>query len=170
MKGVIVQASARSEGHTSKLVNFVKKETGFDVIDLKKFTIESFDYDVANQTDDFIPLIKRIADDYEQIIFATPIYWYTMSGVLKNFLDRITDCLKLEKETGRKLRGKKLSVISCSSGNEIKDGFHMPFIETANYLGMSYHDDVHGWIENEEIPEMVLNNLNRFVSSIENSN
>ncbi|MCP4458779.1 MAG: NAD(P)H-dependent oxidoreductase [Cytophagales bacterium] len=38
---------------------------------------------------------------------ATPVYWYSMSGIMKVFLDRIYDVLTIEKELGRKLHGKK---------------------------------------------------------------
>jgi len=49
---------------------------------------------------------------------------------MKTFFDRITDCLKIEKETGRKLRGKAMTMVSCRSDDEIKEGFAMPFRES----------------------------------------
>ena len=52
---------------------------------------------------------------YEQIIFATPIYWYAMSAQLKTFFDRMTDLLTIHKPLGRQLRkGKKMFLIACS--------------------------------------------------------
>ena len=89
-----------------------------------------------------------------------------MSGTMKIFFDRISDCLKTEKETGRKLRGKEMAVLSCGSDKELKNGFHMPFIETANYLGMKYVGEVHCWLEDNEIPEDVKQQLNRFTSIV----
>ena len=56
--------------------------------------------------------MKTIISKYDTIIFATPVYWYSMSGILKVFIDRITDLLTIEKELGRKLRGKKMAVVS----------------------------------------------------------
>jgi multimeric flavodoxin WrbA len=61
-----------------------------------------------------------------------------MSGTTKKFIDRLTDCLMTEKETGRKLRGKAMAVVSCGSDSDLKTGFSMPFVETAKYLGMTY--------------------------------
>ncbi|WP_142784740.1 flavodoxin family protein [Changchengzhania lutea] len=163
-KGVIVQASSRSNGNTSLIVSFVNEELGFDIIDLNKKTIGHFDYEFNNQNDDFNSLFKHIVSNYEIIIFATPIYWYTMSGILKVFLDRISDFLKIEKEFGRLLRGKKMSVISCGSDHEIFDGFTMPFVQSANYLGMDYLGHVHTWLENDEIPNKVNLEIKKFVA------
>lgn len=56
---------------------------------------------------DYLNLMKQILDKYETLILATPVYWYSMSGIMKVFFDRLTDLLTIEKEFGRKLRGKK---------------------------------------------------------------
>ncbi len=162
-KGVILQGSSRSDGNTNTIALFVKEKTGFDIIDLKSKNIGAFDYDFKNRNDDFIPLMRDIVDNYDTIIFATPVYWYTMSGILKNFMDRITDCLKAEKEIGNKLRGKKMALISCGSDCEIKKGFTMPFIETANYLNMQYLGDIHTWIEDGIITKKLKKELDVFI-------
>ena len=145
---------------------YLSDKTSYQIIDLKSKLIETFDYEFKNSNDDFLPLIKDIVNNYEIIIFATPVYWYTMTGTMKIFFDRISDCLKIEKETGRKLRGKEMAVLSCGSDKELKNGFHMPFIETANYLGMKYVGDVHCWLEDNEIPSDVKQLLNKFTSMV----
>ena len=110
-KGVIILGSSRSKGNTYTIVSQLQEQTGFDVIDLKAYNINHFDYDLKNE-DDFNALFKKITATYEIFVFATPIYWYTMSGLLKVFLDRISDFLFEEKEIGRRLRGKKMGVVS----------------------------------------------------------
>ncbi len=162
-KGVIIQGSSRSEGNTNIISKYIQEKTGFDIIDLKSKEISSFDYDFNNQGDDFIPLMKEIVDNYDVLIFATPVYWYSMSGIMKNFFDRISDCLKTEKDTGRKLRGKSMAMISCGSDSELKEGFEMPFRESANYLGMHYIGNIHTWFENELISETLKIELNTFI-------
>ncbi|WP_108868049.1 flavodoxin family protein [Aquimarina aquimarini] len=162
-KGVILQGSSRSSGNTNVIALFIQEKTGFDIIDLKPKNIGPFDYDLKNKDDDFIPLFKEIVDKYDTLIFATPVYWYTMSGIMKNFMDRITDCLKTEKEIGRKLRGKKMGLISCGSDSELKEGFTMPFVESANYLGMSYLGDIHTWLENGVITSSLQHELHIFI-------
>lgn len=165
MEILIIQGSARKNGNTNKIVNYIQEKMECDFIDLKGYSISNYDYDSRNKDDDFLPLMREVVE-YDLIIFATPIYWYSMSAIMKMFFDRITDCLKIEKETGRKLRGKAMAMVSCGSDEEIKEGFEMPFKESANYLGMTYKGSVHTWIEEEEIPKEVKQNLDRFIAKL----
>lgn len=165
-KGIIILGSSNSNGETKKIASFVAEKTDYPIVDLKTKNVAEFDYEFKNRNDDFHPLITEIVNNYEIIIFATPVYWYSMSGIMKTFFDRISDCLKIEKETGRKLRGMEMAVISCGSDRKLKDGFHMPFIETAKYLGMKYNSDVHCWVDNEVIPITVKDELDVFIKSI----
>ncbi len=159
---VIIQGSSKSNGDTNTILNYLNTSNQFDIIDLNTKNIGHFDYDFKNANDDFLQLMEEIIEKYDTIIFATPVYWYSMSGILKVFFDRISDLLKTEKDIGRKLRGKSMAMISCSNANDLKEGFSMPFIETANYLGMSYLGDIHAWVENGKISEEVKEIINTF--------
>ncbi|NOT38112.1 MAG: FMN reductase [Saprospiraceae bacterium] len=165
-KGIILLGSSSSNGETFKVSKYLSEKTNYQIIDLKSKNIGPFDYEFKNGNDDFLPLMKEIVDKYDIIVFATPVYWYAMSGTMKIFFDRISDCIKIEKETGRKLKGKQMAVLSCGSDDELKNGFYMPFIESANYLKMKYVGNVHCWLEGEEIPEEVKHNLNQFAQDI----
>lgn len=169
-KGVIIQASSRSDGNTSKIVEQANATLKFDIIDLKTKTIGHFDYEFANHDDDFNALFKLIVKQYDIIIFATPVYWYTMSGLLKVFLDRISDFLIKEKNHGRLLRGKHMAVISCGSNKTLLTEFVMPFRESAKYLGMHFLGHVHTWLENDTIPMSVTKNITQFISIINTAN
>jgi len=140
---VIILGSARKNGNTTRIVDEISKESGIDVIDLSDYNISHYDYESKNIVDDFLPLIKGILEKYDTLIFATPIYWYNMSGIMKVFFDRFSDLIRIEKETGRKFRGKKMGVISNSHDNEIEDSFYIPFKKTADYLGMEYLGHAH---------------------------
>ncbi len=142
-KKVIILGSARKNGNTTKIVDEISKEHEIDVINLSDYNISHYDYESKNREDDFLPLIRRILEEYDTLIFATPIYWYNMSGIMKVFFDRFSDLIRIEKETGRKLRGKKIGVISNSHDNEIEDSFYIPFKKTADYLGMEYLGHAH---------------------------
>ena len=143
MKTVFIVGSARKDGDTSNLVSKIKQHVDWDIIDLNDYEIGYFDYNHSNKDDDYLKLMKNIITNYQSFVFVTPIYWYSMSGIMKVFFDRITDLLTIEKELGRQLRGKKMAVVTISTGGNLGDRFWLPFLETANYLGMHYLGNLH---------------------------
>ena len=142
-KKVIIVGSSRSNGNTSKIIDKISTKINADVIDLRDYSISYYDYESKNSNDDFLPLARTITERYDTLIFATPVYWYSMSGIMKVFFDRLTDLIRIEKETGRKLRGKKMFVITNSHDDELEFNFYIPFQKSAEYLGMKYLGDKH---------------------------
>ncbi|HWR94074.1 MAG TPA: NAD(P)H-dependent oxidoreductase [Flavobacterium sp.] len=142
-KKVIIVGSSRSNGNTSKIADKIAKDINADIIDLRTYSISYYDYESNNIGDDFLPLIKSILEKYDTIVFVTPIYWYAMSAIMKVFFDRFSDLIRIEKETGRKLRGKSMFVISNSDEDAINYDFYLPFRLSANYLGINYLGEKH---------------------------
>ena len=165
-KTVIIQGSSRSDGDTNKIVNYMASKNAIDVIDLHNKNIGHYDYEYKNKDDDFIELITNIINTYDIIIFATPVYWYSMSGVLKVFFDRISDILRIHKDTGRQLRGKNMAMISTSNHDDLIDGFNIPFVESAKYLGMNYLGDIHTYVENDTLNEKIKLRIDDFIKHI----
>ena len=143
MRTLIILGSSRKDGDTKKVVDNLIEISGWDMIDLNDYQFSYFDYEHLNIDDDFIPLMRKVTDEYDVIIFATPVYWYSMSGIMKVFFDRISDLLSIEKDIGRKLRMKSMAVISCSEAIESDSHFWIPFRKSAEYLGMKYLANVH---------------------------
>lgn len=143
MRKIIIAGSSRKDGDTENMVNELAQQSNWDLIDLNDYNFGYFDYEHQNRDDDFIPLMKKIINNYDVLIVATPVYWYAMSGIMKVFFDRITDLLTIEKELGRNLRGKKMAAISCSTGSNLGEQFWLPFSNTAEYLGMEYLANLH---------------------------
>lgn len=143
MKTVVIIGSSRKDGETRKVVNELVADTDWEIIDLNDFTISYYDYEHQNKEDDYLGVMKGVLDNFDVLIFATPVYWYSMSGIMKVFFDRLTDFLTIEKEWGRKLRGKHMAVISSSNGDNLGNDFWLPFRKSANYLGMHYLTDLH---------------------------
>jgi len=154
LKTVIILGSARKDGETKKVVSELMRISDYDLIDLNEYNISHYDYEHLNRNDDFLGLMKTIVDTYEVLIFATPVYWYSMSGIMKMFFDRLTDLLTIEKELGRRLRGKYMAVISCSNGNNLEDVFWLPFKKSAEYLGMHYLADLHTFQDKLDVDEI----------------
>lgn len=163
---IIIEGSSRANGDTNKISEALAEKLSCEIIHLSEFNISAYDYDFKNKHDDFLPLIGKVIDNYDLIIFATPVYWYSMSGTLKNFFDRITDCLKTEKDTGRKLRGKKMAAINCSSTDVEIDGFFVPFKATAGYLGMEYLGDMTSCVSKGVIPEEIQIKIENFANQL----
>ncbi|MBD0400676.1 flavodoxin family protein [Flammeovirga sp. EKP202] len=138
MKSVIIVGSVRNDSNTLKVAERLQKEGDFDIVNLLDYRIGHFDYEHQYKDDDFIALMKTIISKYDTLVFATPVYWYAMSGKMKVFFDRITDLITIEKELGRQLRGKNMAVITTSNGGNLGDDFWHPFKHSALYLGMNF--------------------------------
>lgn len=166
MKGIIIQGSSRSDGNTSTVVKYLRQISSFDCVDLKTKNIGYFDYEHNNAEDDFIPLMKGIVEEYDLIIFASPVYWYSMSAEMKTFFDRISDLLKTEKDTGRKLRGKSMAALSCSGHDDVPDSFFAPFELSADYLGMYYKGHAHTWVDSDTLSTQMEERINEFYKKL----
>jgi multimeric flavodoxin WrbA len=154
MRKIIILGSSRRYGQTKKAVDKLRSLSDFDVLDLNDYNISYYDYEHKNENDDYLNVIQNIISNYDILIFATPVYWYSMSGIMKVFFDRVTDLLDKEKELGRKLRNKSMAVLSSSIGDHLGDSFWLPFIETAKYLGMNYIGNIHTIENREETDEL----------------
>lgn len=161
MRAIVVAGSSRNDGATEKLMLDMAQLFALDVIDLNDYRFDYYDYEGKNRGDDFLPLMRKLIDNYDVMIFLTPVYWYAMSGIMKVFFDRITDLLTIEKDLGRKLRGKSMAALSVSLGGHIGEYFWLPFSESAKYLGMRYLGHLHT-IEGHEETE----NLKAFYARI----
>jgi len=137
-------ASARRSGNTGQLMDRIAAELRIEVVDLAALRMSPYDYDHRNRDDDFEPLMRRVLA-HEQIIFAAPIYWYSVPPAMKVFLDRISDFLDLPDllPEGRRLRGKTGYVVCTSVGDTPSHEFIGAFVETFRYLGMRFGGSVH---------------------------
>jgi multimeric flavodoxin WrbA len=122
----------------------VAAELKVEIIDLSSLALSPFDYDHRNRADDFEPLMEKVFR-HEQIIFASPVYWYAVAPPMKIFLDRISDYLDLPDllEQGRRLRGKTGYIVCTSIEDDVCAPFTEAFLETFKYLGMQYGGRVH---------------------------
>lgn len=163
---LLIFGSARGDGNTRIIADFIlEKMSNAELMDLQSFNFSGYDYDHKNSGDDFFQMAEHMLT-FDKIVFCTPVYWYSMSSIMKRFLDRWSDLVTIRKEKGRGLAGKKLFALCCSSDEEKHKGFFMPFEKTANYLDMLYGGEIHTWIEEEEIPVVVKSKLIEFCEKI----
>ncbi|MBS0379411.1 MAG: NAD(P)H-dependent oxidoreductase [Proteobacteria bacterium] len=146
-------ASSRRDGNTGRFMDQIAHELGIEVVDLARLRISPYDYAHGNRGDDFEPLMQRILA-HRQVIFATPVYWYSVSPPMKCFLDRISDYLEVPEliPQGRRLRGKRAYVVCTSVCEQPPAAFLAAFRETFEYLGMQYSGVAHLNCEDGDLP------------------
>ena len=136
-KTVVLSGGINVDGVTMEGVRVAFAGQPFDLIHLLDHSIKYFDPEFKNQGDDFLGIIDRILT-YDRIVFATPLYWYAMSGVMKVFFDRLTDLLSFQKNRGEKLIGKECCAVVSGGNFELPLGFEIPFRDTCAYLKMDF--------------------------------
>jgi multimeric flavodoxin WrbA len=134
---IIIVGSSRSTGNTAELAIAIASKLKASVIDLNQYRIAPFDYEFRNRDDDFLTLMKQVLS-FDRIILATPMYWYSPSAIMKTFMDRISDLLKVEKDLGRQLRTKKAALLGTGYDAIPAACFEQVFQHTFDYLGMGY--------------------------------
>ena len=160
-------ASSRRHGNTGRLMDRVAAELQIDVVDLGDKNITAYDYEHRNRSDDFETLIRRVLE-FDQIILASPVYWYSMSPPMKLFIDRFSDLLDLEDllEQGRRLRGKTAFVVCTSICEAAAPEFVGTFSETFGYLGMRFGGVLHANCQNGYEPGNYQRDIREFVARV----
>lgn len=143
----IIFGSARSDGNTAALVQHLSAKLGgqTQVCDLSKLRIEPFTYGRNGDRDDFRTVVAMMLQS-DHIVFATPVYWYSMSATLKVLFDRFTDLLHdpNDRISGRTLAGRNVWLISTGTDESLPPGFDVPFALTAGYFDMVWRQAFYG--------------------------
>jgi multimeric flavodoxin WrbA len=134
---LVILGSARPDGETRRAVDIAFPPGSVQLVALPHYTIGGYDYGHTNAGDDFSAIAEAMTAA-QTIVFATPVYWYTMSAPLKIFFDRLTDLTENLKVQGKALAGKSVWVIATGTEAELPEGFEIPFARTADYFGMVY--------------------------------
>ncbi|MHC5534529.1 flavodoxin family protein [Priestia megaterium] len=92
MTRIFVNGSMNFNGNTARLGNEIFRGLEHTPINLSKLHINQIGQESGQQQDDFQKVMKQLimTDD---IVIGTPVYWSSMSGYLKTFIDRFADVL-----------------------------------------------------------------------------
>ena len=134
----VILGSARNDGNTKAALNFILGNSPAKIQDLNDLNISYFDYSQKNINDDFIPLIEEMLE-YDSIVLASPVYWYSISAIMKTFIDRWGDLVTIRKDLGRLLKNKKIYLVTSYS-SEYTASFEIPIKLSSEYMGMNYID------------------------------
>ncbi|EMR01163.1 flavodoxin family protein [Cesiribacter andamanensis] len=135
---LLILGSARREGDTHKLAAQVFDKSTLNWIDLLDYPLYPYSYTGSYPADDAFERLTHQLLAHQILIFATPVYWYSMSGLMKTMFDRFTDLVTLHKPAGRQLKGKKVYLLAVGSDARLPEGFEVPFRRTAGYLDMEW--------------------------------
>lgn len=167
MKRIILHGSAREDGNTAAVAQYISQSLHLPVRSLVKRTIHPFSYtNDYPAEDEFLPLIEEMLE-YNEWLLLSPVYWYSMSGPMKIFFDRLSDLLKYRKDLGERLEGKRMWAISCGSEAVETPGFFTPFRLSADYLGMHYCGQLHTWLGRKPVLKPAVQGiLDQFIAQL----
>ena len=173
MSIAVIYGSTRLHGNTEQLTEHVIKGLEVEKIFLRDFLIQPID-DRRHSEGGFLPvdddyslLVERMMK-HDTFIFATPIYWYSMSGTMKNFIDRWSQTMRDSKfpDFKEQLGKKKAFVIAVGGDTPQVKG--LPLIQQFNYIfqfmGISFEGYVLGTAKK---PGDILNDQLAFSAATE---
>jgi multimeric flavodoxin WrbA len=134
MPPLAILGSARRGGHTAQLLGRLIAGQPCEVTDLLDARIGPFSHAQDYPPDDFLPVVRRMTAA-RLTIFATPVYWYSYSAVMKNFIDRFSDLVLTHQDLGRQLRGRKFALLASGTGAMPERSLNIVFEQFCGYLG-----------------------------------
>ena len=135
---LVILGSNRKDSNTLKAAEELCPVDDYEIIDLLDYEIGHFSYEKSYSPNDGFMEIAEKMKGADHIVFATPVYWYAMSGPMKVFFDRFTNLMSSYSPIGRMLAGKKTYLIASGTEPELPDGFEVPFAKTSEYFDMEF--------------------------------
>ncbi|MEO5668414.1 MAG: NAD(P)H-dependent oxidoreductase [Bdellovibrionota bacterium] len=137
-KTLVILGTNREDSNTLKALELNSPFSDYEIVELHKLKLEHFVYDHNKKpNDDFLSVVDKMIGA-DNIVFATPVYWYAMSGIMKIFFDRFSDLISTSKSRGKALKGKKTFLFSTGYDVELPEGFEVPFKRTSDYFNMYF--------------------------------
>ncbi|KOY83352.1 flavodoxin family protein [Lysinibacillus macroides] len=131
--------SSRAHSNSEHLTDVVLEGITYKKLYLKDLHIEPIN-DLRHDAHGF----QLVEDDYDQVIealltsdlvvFATPIYWYSMSGIMKNMVDRFSQAIRDERfpQLKEKLTATEAIVLAVGGDNPTVKA--LPMIQQFQYI------------------------------------
>ncbi len=138
MKILALLGSTRQNGNSQYLTEKMLEGTNHTMVSLSDKQINSI-RDERHAEGGFNP----VDDDYKELldlliahdtlIFSTPLYWYGMSGPMKNFFDRWSQYLRDENMNLKEELAKKKAYVVVTGGSSAKVK-GLPLIQQFSYI------------------------------------
>jgi multimeric flavodoxin WrbA len=138
MKVLVINGSSREKGNSEYLTKELLKNIPHSILFLREYRI----YPIIDQRhevngfdavdDDYEKVIKQVLE-YDILLFATPLYWYGMSGLMKNFVDRWSQSLRDKSIDFRGKMAKKQAFVLIVGGDRIHIKA-LPLVQQFQYI------------------------------------
>ena len=133
-----VLGSARSEGHTARALRRLVDGLPCVTLDLLKTPVAPFSYGGAYPPDPFPGALERMASS-PVTIFATPVYWFSYSAVMKGFIDRFTDHYpgggRGPRPAPGSLQGRDFVLMATGTAADLEPALNLAFSQFCDCVG-----------------------------------
>lgn len=120
MQILAINGSTRNPSNSGLMIQKLLADVAYTQISLADYQVHEIvdqrhDHRTWHQKPDDYPklMIKLMAADL--IVVATPIYWYGISGLLKNFIDRWSESLATRRRFKEEIAGKQVILLVVGS-------------------------------------------------------
>lgn len=150
-KVLFINASENRDGNTSRMAKSLLGNTPYDQLNLVDYRVDSLGQHFDGDQFDVVLKAMQQAD---VIVIGTPVYWHTMSGSLKNVIDRMYTV-----RDNANLTGKQMYFITQGTAPTPESIQQLKW--TMNRFGEYFGMDVKGLAANDAEVEVLRNQLNR---------
>lgn len=85
MSILFINGSPNKEGNTVALANILLAGTEYNTLHLADYKLYSYGQEYPD--DQFLEIVEKMKQA-DTIVFGSPLYWHSMSGAVRNLLDR----------------------------------------------------------------------------------
>lgn len=150
-KVLFINASENRDGNTSRMAKSLLGNTPYDQLNLVDYRVDSLGQHFDGDQFDVVLKAMQQAD---VIVIGTPVYWHTMSGSLKNVIDRMYTV-----RNNANLTGKQMYFITQGTAPTPESIQQLKW--TMNRFGEYFGMDVKGLAANDTEVAELRNQLNR---------
>ena len=144
-----MNCSPNKEGNTYQIGEELLKGKEHEILYMVDYKISQYGQVTS---DDQIKDIFNKIKDFETLVIGAPVYWYTVGGLLKTFIDRLYMLPEAEI-----LRGKKLYLFAQGSGPDSDTEKSITFL--ANRLSTLMGMELKGVVVDSSDGRKIVNNM-----------
>lgn len=148
-KVLFMNSSPNKNENTYRIGEKLLKNIPHDILHMADYKVSQYG---AVYDDDKIGEILKKIEDKDIIVIGTPVYWYTVSGILKTFIDKLYMLPE-----AKVLNGKKLYLFA--QGSALDENTKNSIVFLANRVAALMGMDLKGVVIGTSDGTEILNNM-----------